>query len=637
MKLLKRISAAVVAGLVAMAAIPHAAYAGEARDAEIAAYSDGTAYLSINNTDWADFDATYTTAEITGNGTYTVSMEAAEAQNLAQFNALQVKNGESVMGNQSIVTVDQIKINGEAIEMAGYSYTCSADGAGIETRVNLYNEWNKPVDDSGAVAADTRCEGDAAGATAMLWTADKLEGFKSVEVTFTVSHFGESAAAEEGVKTKVAEPLPAEGTPAYITFSDSAWANQWWNDGKDYASVTMNKATITGEGEYTVSAEIAAPADAPAKGLAFFDVEIFEGEKYFPYGVMDIKSVKINGEEVVLTGTPYTSSDDQVTTRVNLFNEWVDTTTADFGGRTLDGNSNVTPTSVDGKAYAETEIKSLEVTFNLVAEGVPFGSYIEKEEEPVDTTGPWTAFLMFADGSGAWENYNPGVGTEASVTGDGVFEVALTAEDVNATGAGVPTQGALVFLVDIQEMGKAMASVGTLKADDTDALKITDAKVKIAVFVDGKRITANSDNLVLGDIEGNGRFRIDISNAYDGSGTGIGENPACDTAALTPEKEVRVVFAISGTGVGTAGDTDLEKYLADKGYTESTEAATEAATEATTTAAATEAATTAATTATTEASSGLSTGAIVGIAGGGVAVVGAAVAGILVSKKKKQN
>ena len=350
---------------------------------------------------------------------------------------------------------------------------------------------------------------------------------------------------------------------------------------------------------------------------------------------MDIKSVKINGEEVALSGATYTSSDDGATTRVNLYNEWVNTGDATFGGRTLDGSSNVTPVGVDASQYADKEIKSIEVTYELKADGTPFGSYVETAAEEVDTTGPWNAFLMFADGKEeSWQNYNPGVGTEASVTGDGVYEVAIKAEDVNAVGKKAePQAGALVFLVDIQEIGKAMQSVGTLRANDKDELKDTDAKVKFAVFVDGQRITTNSDSLVLGDIEGNGRLRIDISNAYDGSGTGIGENPACDTAALTPEKEVRVVFAISGTGVGTAGDTDLEKYLEDKGYVEKeTEAPT---TEA---AATTEAATTATTTAATEAAtekSGLSTGAIVGIAGGGVAVVGAAIAGILVSKKKK--
>ncbi|MCR5148607.1 MAG: hypothetical protein K6C35_06520 [Eubacterium sp.] len=633
-KFLKRLSATFFAGILAVASVP-GGFAKAAQDAS--KLTDGTAYLNINNADWSEFEATWTNAEITGDGTYTVSMEATEAQTLAPFNALEVVNGESVMGNQSIITVDEIKLNGEAIEMQGYSYTCSADGAGVTTRVNLYNEWNKPTDDTGAVAADTRCEKDAAQASPMLWTKEQLEGVKSLDVTFTVSHFGENVeVVAPAVQKKEAEPLPAEGTQSYITFADTGWANQWWNDGNEYATVTMNQATVTGEGEYTVSCEIKATEEAPAKGFAFMDIEIKDGEKYFPYGYMNIKSVKINGEEVALTGKTYTSSDDGITTRTNLYNEWVNTSDATFGGRTADGSSDVTPTPVDVSAYADKDITSIEVTYELIAEAVPFGSYIETAEEEVDTNGPWTAFLMFADGKEeSWQNYNMGVGNETQVTGDGVYEVSLTAEQAGGKGKAEPQDGALVFLVDIDGMGKAMKSVGTLRANDKDELKDTDAKVKFAVFVDGQRITTNSDSLVLGDIEGNGRFRIDISNAYDGSGTGISENPACDTAALTPEKEIKVVFAITGTGVGTASaDTDLEAYITANGLGgETTEAVTtEKATEEKTTEKATAAP------ATTEAKDddkdeGLSGGVIAAIIGGAVVVLGAICA--LIFKKKK--
>ena len=631
-KLLKKLSAAFFAGVLAVATIPGGiAKAGP----DTSALSDGTAYLNINNVDWSEFEAEWTHAEITGDGTYTVSATMTEPQNLGPFNALEVVNGESFMGNKSVVTIDEIKINGEAVEMAGYSYTCSADGAGVITRVNLYNEYNNPVDTSGNLSGtDIRGEQDPKGSSATLIPKDKLEGVSSVEVAFTVSHFGENEEAPV-IKEKVAEALPAEGTPTYITFADSAWANQWWNDGKEYPTVTMNQATVTGEGEYTVSCEINAAADAPAKGFVFIDVEILNGEKYFPYGYMDIKSVKINGEEVTLAGKTYTSSDDGITTRTNLFNEWVNPADATFGGRTADGSSDVTPTAVDVSAFADKDITSIEVTYQLIADAVPFGSYVETVEEEVDTTGPWTAFLMFADGlDNSWQNYNMGVGNEVQVTGDGVYEVSLTAEQVGATTKADPQDGALVFLVDIDGMGKAMKSVGTLRENDKEELKDTDAKVKVAIFVDGQKITSNSDNLVLGDIEGNGRFRIDISNAYDGSGTGISENPACDTAALTPSSEIKVVFSISGTGVGTAGDTDLDAYLAANGLVEAdTEATTEAVTEATDKK-----------DDTTEAGKAdekkddkkdsLSGGVIAAIIGGVVVVLGA-ICGIFMSKKKK--
>lgn len=107
---------------------------------DTSALADGTAYLNINNADWSEFDAEWTNAEITGDGTYTVGMVAKEGQSLVQFNALEVVNGESVLGTGCVLTVDSIKINGEEVELQGKSYTCSADGAGVTTRVNIYNE-----------------------------------------------------------------------------------------------------------------------------------------------------------------------------------------------------------------------------------------------------------------------------------------------------------------------------------------------------------------------------------------------------------------------------------------------------------------------------------------------------------------
>ena len=101
---------------------------------------DGTAYLNINNSEWSEFDAEWVNAEITGDGSYTVSMTAAEPQNLSQFNALEVVNGESVLGTGAVITVDSIELNGEKIELQGSSYTCSADGSGVTTRVNLYKD-----------------------------------------------------------------------------------------------------------------------------------------------------------------------------------------------------------------------------------------------------------------------------------------------------------------------------------------------------------------------------------------------------------------------------------------------------------------------------------------------------------------
>lgn len=206
---------------------------------------DGTAYLNINKSDWSDFEAEYTNATITGDGSYTVAMTAAEAVDMGEFNALEVVNGETVLGTGCVLTVDSIKINGEEVELQGPSYTCSADGAGVNTRVNLYNEYNTP--DAAATAGDDKhldqrvAEGSVADATATLISKDARAGITTLEVAFTVSGFGTAAAVGE------AAPAPeAEGPAvAHLSINKSDWSE---------FEAEYTDAEITGDGTYTVRA-----------------------------------------------------------------------------------------------------------------------------------------------------------------------------------------------------------------------------------------------------------------------------------------------------------------------------------------------------------------------------------------------
>lgn len=196
----KKVMAGVMAGsmVAAMAAVP--ALADD--------YADGTAYLSINNDAWGEYEKTEVTAQVTGNGTYTVSLTAAEPQNLAQFNALEIQNGETLFGHDYVVTVDSIKVNGADYALQGASYTCSADGKGVTTRVNIYNEWNTP-DAVGVVDADLGYADQRANAadnyTAKLVGDEFLKDFTSIEVTFTVSGVAEGT---DSAETGDAAPVP---------------------------------------------------------------------------------------------------------------------------------------------------------------------------------------------------------------------------------------------------------------------------------------------------------------------------------------------------------------------------------------------------------------------------------------------
>ena len=157
----------------------------------------------------------------------------------------------------------------------------------------------------------------------------------------------------------------AEGeTMAYLTMADSSWSVQWWNDGNDYSPVVSNMAEVTGYGTYTVSLDFTG-VEGGAPDITFMDVEISNGEAAFPNSYMTIDSVKINGEEVAINGTPYTCSDDGVATRCNLYNGWVgDSVTSVESARTADGSADgITATPVDNTLY--TGINTVEVTFTL--------------------------------------------------------------------------------------------------------------------------------------------------------------------------------------------------------------------------------------------------------------------------------
>lgn len=307
MRKFKKVLASLLAGtLVLSNAVPVLA----AQDTS--SLPDGTAYLNINNSDWSEFDAEWVNAEITGDGSYTVSMTAAEAQNLAQFNALEVVNGEEVLGTGAVLTVDSIEINGEEIELQGSSYTCSADGSGVTTRVNLYNEWNAP--DATTTAGDDKhadcrvAEGNVADATACLWTAEQLTGVTSIVVNFTVSGFGTAGGPAEAADNSDA----ATEAVAHLAINNESWG--------DYEAEYVD-ATITGDGTYTVSMNAAEPQD-----LAQFNaLQVPNGEALLGTAcVITIDSIKINGEEIELQGPSYTCSADGagVDTRVNLYNEW---------------------------------------------------------------------------------------------------------------------------------------------------------------------------------------------------------------------------------------------------------------------------------------------------------------------------
>lgn len=466
--------------------------------------SDGTAYLSINNTDWADFEAEYVTAEITGDGQYTVSMTASEPQNLVQFNALEVKNGEAALGSGSILTIDEIKINGKAVELQGKSYTCSADGAGITTRVNLYNEWNSPVDADGKTGEDFRSESDPADCTAMLWASDLNTGVKSVEVTFTVSHYGEVKAAA--------------GEEAYVPSENAGTASLSINDADWSGAFTSEEIKITENGTYTLKAIASEP-----KNLAGFNaLQIVEGEKFLGNATLIIiDEIKINGEVVEMQADNYTCSADGagVDTRVNLYNEW-NNPVDDAGNVGSDvravGDPAETSARLWGEDYQTAGVDSVEVKFTIQGVGDFRNEEAAEVDLPVaDVNGTYHAYIGFqspkysfrnewADSSyGAgvengkyfgqvtgWDDANnaitlPGTFDDVEITGNGTYTVAAHGLDFTTDDWSQEYMNLIFFSTDIPNDENIVVSDVQLKVNDANVTLASAGTVRPEVVKDG--------------------------------------------------------------------------------------------------------------------------------------------------------
>lgn len=157
---------------------------------------------------------------------------------------------------------------------------------------------------------------------------------------------------------------------AWIMWNDGSWAlthsvGDTYNADSISEGLVATNAIITGEGKYTVGLDFTGTAQGYSASVAFAAIGISNGEALYPNYVINIKEVRINGEIYRLKGRAYTTSDDGVCTRVNLYNEWVTSVpkTARLPGGNLAG---ATPTPINRNDAVIAEIKTIEIDFEYV-------------------------------------------------------------------------------------------------------------------------------------------------------------------------------------------------------------------------------------------------------------------------------
>ena len=160
-----------------------------------------------------------------------------------------------------------------------------------------------------------------------------------------------------------------DGSIAWIMFNSRDWSVAY-SSGDSYkpddkaAGLVATDAVIDGAGTYTISLDFTGTDAGFAEGTAFSAIGISNAEVFYPGYMIDIKEIEVNGTPYELTGTPYTTSDNGICTRLNLYNEWV--TDIPDTARIMGGNAaDAAATVVDNETLGQ--IKTLKITFDFVA------------------------------------------------------------------------------------------------------------------------------------------------------------------------------------------------------------------------------------------------------------------------------
>lgn len=151
---------------------------------------------------------------------------------------------------------------------------------------------------------------------------------------------------------------------AWLMYNSSDWSVTYsvgdrYDPNSKTNGIIATDAVINGSGTYTVGLDFSGINGGAANGTAFSALAIGNGELLYPGYCITIKEIRINGQVYTMTADGYTSSDDGVCTRVNLYNEWV--TDVPGNARVPVGASHPSPIIIDPNALGS--IRSIEVTF----------------------------------------------------------------------------------------------------------------------------------------------------------------------------------------------------------------------------------------------------------------------------------
>lgn len=120
---------------------------------------------------------------------------------------------------------------------------------------------------------------------------------------------------------------------------------------------------ITGEGDYTVSLDFTGTAQGFARSFGFSAIGISNGEILFPGYTIQILEMRVNDQPVRMASKGFTNADDRICTRMNIYNEWVNTVPEE--ARSYDGSTERKRAIIVNRDLdIFQEMKTLSITFH---------------------------------------------------------------------------------------------------------------------------------------------------------------------------------------------------------------------------------------------------------------------------------
>ncbi len=119
-----------------------------------------------------------------------------------------------------------------------------------------------------------------------------------------------------------------EDAVAWLMFNSNDYANTYsvgdlYDPTSKSDGIIATDLYIDGPGTYTVGLDFRNTAGGFANSTSFTALGISNGELLYPGYIINITEILINGVPYEINKIPYTTADDAVCTRVNLYNGWV--------------------------------------------------------------------------------------------------------------------------------------------------------------------------------------------------------------------------------------------------------------------------------------------------------------------------